>query len=52
MFIDTHVHLNNKDLNLKLDEVLKDAYLNKVNKFIPFLNYFLILTLIFHEIIW
>lgn len=34
MFIDTHVHLNNKDLNLKLEEVLNEAYLNKVDKFI------------------
>ncbi len=34
MFIDTHVHLNNLDLNNKLDEVLKDAYKNKVDKFI------------------
>ena len=34
MFIDTHVHLNNKDLNLKLEEVLKEAYENKVDKFI------------------
>ncbi len=34
MFIDTHVHLNNLDLNNKLDEVLKDAYENKVDKFI------------------
>ena len=34
MFIDTHVHLNNKDLNLKLEDVLKEAYLNKVNKFL------------------
>lgn len=34
MFIDTHVHLNNSDLNAKLKEVLDEAYLNRVDKFI------------------
>ena len=34
MFIDTHVHLNNKTLNAKLEEVLKEASNVSVNKFL------------------
>ena len=32
MFIDTHVHLNNKDLYAKIDEVINDARNNNVKK--------------------
>ena len=34
MFIDTHVHLNNKDINSHLEEVINDAFLNNVTKMI------------------
>ena len=34
MFIDTHVHLNNKTLNAKIEEVLCEASNAKVNKFV------------------
>ena len=34
MFIDTHVHLNNKDLYAKIDEVINDAINNNVKKFL------------------
>lgn len=34
MFIDTHVHLNNRELYSKIALVLKEAYENKVDKFI------------------
>ena len=34
MFIDTHVHLNNKTLNAKIEEVLCEASNAKVNKFL------------------
>lgn len=34
MFIDTHVHLNSKELYKKIDEVIKEANLNKVTEFI------------------
>lgn len=34
MYIDTHVHLNNDDIALHLDEVINDALLEKVNKLI------------------
>lgn len=34
MLIDTHVHLNNPDLHVKIDEVLQDAISNGVQKFI------------------
>lgn len=34
MYIDTHVHLNNKDIELHLDEVINDAFNNKVTKMI------------------
>jgi TatD DNase family protein len=33
MFIDTHVHLNNKDLYAKIDEVISEAKNVGVNKF-------------------
>lgn len=34
MFIDTHVHLNSKELSLHLEEVINDAFCNNVKKFI------------------
>ncbi len=34
MFIDTHVHLNNKDLYCKINDVIKEAIDNNVHKFL------------------
>ena len=34
MFIDTHVHLNSKELGMHLDEVISDAFANNVKKMI------------------
>lgn len=34
MYIDTHVHLNNKEIESHLDEVIKDAFNNGVTKMI------------------
>ena len=34
MYIDTHVHLNNKDIEAHLDEVINDAFNNGVTKMI------------------
>ena len=34
MFIDTHVHLNNKQLESHLEEVIQDAFLKQVTTMI------------------
>lgn len=34
MYIDTHVHLNNKDIESHLDEVIEDAFKNGITKMI------------------